>query len=155
MSVQHPAIGCVLPHHLGVSLQQQVHSVLDGNVTNKNEKFTLLLCHLASILSRVVQGRLLPDVLDVGLRPGVQQLLDALEVAVLGGAVQSRLLVSVSEIHIRDTGTRLKKNPDNKDTITNSLTDENVHLTRSPCPAHEARWRGEDPASSTLLQEAS
>ena len=46
-----------------------------------------MLCHLASVLSRVVQGRLLPDVLDVGLRPGVQQLLDALEVAVLGGAV--------------------------------------------------------------------
>ena len=105
VSVQHPAISCVLPHHLGVSLQQQVHSVLD--VTNKDKVFTLkvLLCHLASILSRVVQGRLLPDVLDVGLRPGVQQLLDTLEVAVLGGAVQSRLLVTVSEIHIWDTRT--------------------------------------------------
>ena len=64
------------------------------------------MCHLASILSRVVQGHLLPDVLDVGLRPGVQQLLDTLEVAVLGGAVQSRLLVTVSEIHIWDTRTR-------------------------------------------------
>ena len=64
------------------------------------------MCHLASILSRVVQGCLLPDVLDVGLRPGVQQLLDTLEVAVLGGAVQSRLLVTVSEIHIWDTRTR-------------------------------------------------
>lgn len=73
-----------------------------------------MLCHLASILSRVVQGRLLPDVLDVGLRPGVQQLLDALDVAVLGGAVQSRLLVTVSEIHIRDTRTSLEKNPGSK-----------------------------------------
>ena len=76
VSVQHPPICGVLPHHLGVSLQQQVHCVLDENVTTKN-KYELL-CHLASILSRVVQGCLLPDVLDVGLCPGIQKLLDTL-----------------------------------------------------------------------------
>ena len=73
-----------------------------------------ILCHLASVLSRVVKGRLLPDVLDVGLGPGVQQLLDALEMAVLGGAVQSRLLVAVGQIHIWDTRPRLQKDPGNK-----------------------------------------
>ena len=116
-----------------------------------------MLCHLASVLSRVVQGRLLPDVLDVWLRPGVQQLLDALEVAVLGGAVQRRLLVTVSEIHIRDTRTRLEKNSGNRklNCLYVTIIMFTAHLTRSPWPAHEARWRGEDPASSTLLQEAS
>ena len=64
-----------------------------------------------SILSHVVQGCLLPDVLDVGLCPGVQQLLDALEVAVLGSAVQRRLLVTIGEIRIWDTRPCLEKNP--------------------------------------------
>ena len=73
-----------------------------------------IVCHLASILSRVVQGRLLPDVLDVGLGPGIQQLLDTLKVAILGGAVQSCLLVTIGQIHIRDTRPRLQKDPDNK-----------------------------------------
>ena len=115
------------------------------------------MCHLASVLSRVVQGRLFPDVLDVGLCPGVQQLLDALEVAVLGGAVQCRLLVTVGEVNIRDTRPCLEKNSGNRELncLEVIIIMFTAHLTRSPCPAQEARCRGEDPASSTLLQEAS
>ena len=83
----------------------------------------------------MVQGCLLPDVLDVGLCPGVQKLLDALRVAVLGSAVQRRLLVTIGEIHIQiwDTRPCLEKNPGQRalDCLEVIISLFTIHLTRS------------------------
>ena len=44
VSVEHPPICGVLPHYLGGSLQQQVHSVLNENVTTENRYMTISCC---------------------------------------------------------------------------------------------------------------